>query len=506
MRLLPEASKGKLFGACASFLIAMLLSHAIAGPQLNLYLDEGIYLHGAQRILEGQNLYKDWLGFTGPGTDWIFAAVFGLFGNSLFVAHVVLDLEIGSIAAAVYWLIEAGAGWLPALATSSSFVALLTVFPFRMFVNHRWHSLCLALLSMVLLAKGPKPKHLICSGLLMGCAVVVTPPTVFISLATAAYLLVSANRKSVYLFGLGFAAAVISAAGFLLAQHSFSPMLQSFQWATAHYQRANSVPYGFEPEYMSSQSGGSGSLSERLLLAIPAVLPFLALLLFLLSAWRRASVTPRVKWLLATGVGAVLSCYPRWSADQLLFTAPLFISALFLMGSALLPSQRVRAVALCQLGICSVVIFFTVAARRPAVPVSTQLGEVLCRPQDQRSIEFATAAVQPGESLFVFPYQPIWYSLTGGRNPTYYDFLQPGMMTAEDESRALRELNANPPQWVIWHNLPAKAILAIWPNSNPSTLKFPRIEAFIRKNYRQVRLPDPNAHYSIAIFGRLHPE
>ena len=141
-------------------------------------------------------------------------------------------------------------------------------------------------------------------------------------------------------------------------------------------------------------------------------------------------------------------------------------------------------------------------ARRSSQP---QLGEVLCRPQDQRSIEFATAAVQPGESLFVFPYQPIWYSLTGGRNPTYYDFLQPGMMTAEDESKTLRELEANSPQWVIWHNLPVKAIFAIWPNSNPSTFKFPRIENFIRTNYRQVRPPDPTARYSVAVFGRVTP-
>ena len=183
----PPFDKLTLTGACASFLIATLLAHAIAGPQLNLYLDEGIYLHGAQRILVGQNLYKDWFGFTGPGTDWIFAAIFGLFGNSLFAAHVVLDLEIGSIAAAIYWLVEAGAGWLPALAAGSSFVALLTVFPFRLFVNHRWDSLCLTLLSIVLAAKAPKPLNLICSGLLMGCAVIVTPPTVFISLATATY-------------------------------------------------------------------------------------------------------------------------------------------------------------------------------------------------------------------------------------------------------------------------------------------------------------------------------
>ena len=84
--------------------------------------------------------------------------------------------------------VTARTAWLVALATSSSFVALLTVFPFRLFVNHRWDSLCLTLLSMVLLAKAPKPKHLICSGLLMGCVVIVTPPTVFISLATATYL------------------------------------------------------------------------------------------------------------------------------------------------------------------------------------------------------------------------------------------------------------------------------------------------------------------------------
>jgi hypothetical protein len=94
--------------------------------------------------------------------------------------------------------------------------------------------------------------------------------------------------------------------------------------------------------------------------------------------------------------------------------------------------------------------------------------------------------IQPGESLFVFPYLPIVYFLTGGRNPTRYSYLQPGMMTKEDEEIALAELLANPPRWVLYSDVPKEAYLRIWPNSDPTRLRMPSIEEFIRSRYHLV--------------------
>jgi hypothetical protein len=77
------------------------------------------------------------------------------------------------------------------------------------------------------------------------------------------------------------------------------------------------------------------------------------------------------------------------------------------------------------------------------------------------------------------------------------------MMTLEDESQALEQLTAHPPQWLIWHNLPPRTVLAFWPHSNPATLHFSRLEQFIRSRYSQVRPPDPTFRYAIAIFRRV---
>jgi len=45
--------------------------------------DEGIILEGAQRILRGQVLYRDFFSFYTPGSYYFLAGLFKLFGNSL---------------------------------------------------------------------------------------------------------------------------------------------------------------------------------------------------------------------------------------------------------------------------------------------------------------------------------------------------------------------------------------------------------------------------------------
>ena len=90
-----------------------------------------------------------------------------------------------------------------------------------------------------------------------------------------------------------------------------------------------------------------------------------------------------------------------------------------------------------------------------------------------------------------------------GDQPTRLDFLQPGMMTADDEIERLRELKANPPEWVIWHNLPPRTVLAIWPHSDLANLRFAHIEQFIKSNYSQAQPPDRSVRYGIAVFHRI---
>lgn len=67
-------------------------------------LDEGIYLDGASRVVRGQAPYRDFFNFTGPGTFWMYGAVFKLFGTTLANARIVLSAEIALLSAITHWI------------------------------------------------------------------------------------------------------------------------------------------------------------------------------------------------------------------------------------------------------------------------------------------------------------------------------------------------------------------------------------------------------------------
>ncbi len=52
--------------------------------------DEGIILQGAQRILRGEVLYRDFFSFFTPGSYHLLAFLFKLFGSSILVARTAL--------------------------------------------------------------------------------------------------------------------------------------------------------------------------------------------------------------------------------------------------------------------------------------------------------------------------------------------------------------------------------------------------------------------------------
>jgi hypothetical protein len=95
--------------------------------------------------------------------------------------------------------------------------------------------------------------------------------------------------------------------------------------------------------------------------------------------------------------------------------------------------------------------------------LTTPAGAVRVLPEDEKLLKMILGQVRQGDSLFVFPYFPTMYFLTHGVNPTHFSYLQPGLMTLEDE-----------------------AYLKHWPSSDPSRLRLNSIERFLSSNYRSV--------------------
>lgn len=67
--------------------------------------DEGIALYGAKRILLGQTLYKDFFDIVTPGTDYLLAGIYKIFGTTLKVARIT-SIIINALNVAMLYLIS----------------------------------------------------------------------------------------------------------------------------------------------------------------------------------------------------------------------------------------------------------------------------------------------------------------------------------------------------------------------------------------------------------------
>src|SRR5437773_11733427 len=66
--------------------------------------DEGIVLRGAERILAGQIPYRDFFSFYTPGSFYLLAGLFRIFGDSFAVARISLAL-VGAICSVLTYVL-----------------------------------------------------------------------------------------------------------------------------------------------------------------------------------------------------------------------------------------------------------------------------------------------------------------------------------------------------------------------------------------------------------------
>jgi hypothetical protein len=133
------------------------------------------------------------------------------------------------------------------------------------------------------------------------------------------------------------------------------------------------------------------------------------------------------------------------------------------------------------------------------------VGVVRVAPDQAEGVQKLLAAVRPGQSLYVHPYMPVHYFLTQARNPTRFSFLQPGMMTHHEEQQVLSELQADPPQWLMYLHLRREEFLRVFPRATALDSRFETLENWLDRNYR------PSADPVISVAGyelwrRISPE
>jgi hypothetical protein len=481
----------------AIFGIALVLLWWLAGDVFKFSRDEGIILDGARRIAQGQQPYRDFFVLTGPLTFWIAGALAKL-GGSLRIIRLPMILDAAFLVWAVYWIASRFAGRNFSAAISLAFLAYQARVP-KLWVNHRWDSAALATAAVLTaLAAHRKDSRALwaVSGFLAAAAAWATPTLLLTAFPLAVWAW-RGNRRNVLAFFGGGALITAATAIYLQSGQALGPMIRSMLWTHANYGAANRMTYG-QLVFLgvTGENAYAIPFTQNLLgsfyLLLPAVFPIAAVAGWGLYLWRgrnRPDTTPDTKEILAL-LGAVaalvFSEWPRWTADELFYTAALSTALCAALLYRVVPA-RVRT------GVCAFLLFAAAVSIAKKVdvaldlfPFQSRVGTMRGTGEDQEFLQALERHIQPGDSLFAFPYLAPMYYLLNARNPTRYSFMQPGMMTAQDESLALAQLSAAPPRWVIFENLPAEVVLILWPGSDRAAIPMTAINTYLRRNYRDV--------------------
>jgi 4-amino-4-deoxy-L-arabinose transferase-like glycosyltransferase len=446
--------------------------------------DEGIYLDAAERILHGQKPYVDFFGVMTPGSFWIQALGFRLLGVTQIAGRAPVILFIALECALVYWLVERYASRGAAIVTSLFFLAFQTADPSMVTATHRWDSGALALASIAVCVAAQsveRRRWLLASGILIVCAALATPSVAMVGVVTLAWLAWPAGQRARagwYLLGLSMA---LTVAGIALGLNGMlSALLRQLVWLSRNYSAVNVMHYG-------AIIGGYGALFQGasvwelpvqfcavFCLALPAVLPIVAIV----GGLRRVS-----PYLLLSVVALVASTYPRSDVAHLAYISALPYAVVGIFIYRWVP-VRPRAWLVIFAGVWAAV--FALQGQLPGrlVPLDTPVGNVRASAAEAPAVRELLSRVQPGQSLFVYPYRPLFYFLTQTENPTRYSYLQAGLMTNEDVGIALAELEARPPEWVLYMELNQAEFERVFPAGERFDSHYPQLESWIKANYR----------------------
>jgi Dolichyl-phosphate-mannose-protein mannosyltransferase len=478
--------------------------------------DEGIVLQGAARILRGELPYRDFFSFYTPGSYYIYAALFRVFGVSILAARALLLAYAGFFSFITYLLARRASSRLASLFVAC--LLALVCLPARFVVIHNWDSSFAALLSFyfaIVFLQTSKTRWAFASGLLAGVTIMVEQSKgagLVLGLVIAAALLHRSNRgkwkiRHLVAVTVGAALPVCFVIAYFAAHHGLALMLAGWIWPLHHYTAVNKLPFG----YISSSrdivlyATQLSSLWERLfivlvtssMLLIP-VIPILVIALAAVQGWktvtRRFESSATSQLVVFSGavlLGLLLATWATGRPDflRIIFLAPLFFFAMPL----LLDSRLIHMPSLANIQplivVCLLIsfaiggLFMSGNARAAQTTILTRRGLLKAR-APQEVLPYLDANVRAGANVLVYPYAPTYSFLSATFNPGRYEYLQPGMHTTNDFNAVQRALQEDQTEVVIFDLTFPSVAPDVWPSTPAETLASDPTADFILRHYR----------------------
>jgi 4-amino-4-deoxy-L-arabinose transferase-like glycosyltransferase len=525
----PERSPAEL--AITALIGCTCLSFLALCRYTNLDADEGIVLQGAQRVLEGQVPYRDFFSFYVPGHYYSLALLFKLFGSSLFVARLELVICAVLFSSLTYLIARRTcARWSALLAT---YAAAVTCLPARFMVTH-WDTTLVAYLALycgIRWIEGQGPGWALATGSFMATSCLFEQSTgvgVCLGVILGAAIVWGRTRTPAFrlsligLAGIGFVWPFMFTIAYFGSRHALRAMITGSLWPLFHYSAANRTFYGYTAVF-SHEAGiwHTGWIARIVLLVtngplfIISLLPLVAAGIFGWFALARPSRELSPRWQHFTFVsafclGLLISVLTTKRPDfvHLDYLAPIFYIVLAWAVQGLnLESRWWRSVVpfACFYLLISSTAFGLAMLAAPLgahQQVATARGRVTLDDRDN-SLEIAQRSVRPGEKILVYPYEPLYYYLTGTFSVTRHDFLQPGMHTPEQFQESLEALEANQTRVVLFDTSYKERLAWTSPNARMGVFNaHDSVSDYILAHYQKCEGPITNQYWSFLLMVR----
>lgn len=433
-------------------------------------LEEGLPLHVAQRLLQGDHLYRDVVFFTGPLPFEFLALLFRFFGDHLAVARGAVVVLQAIATASVFGIARrAGTGAFAHVAAAVQAAAPILLFPL---FSIYFPSTLAALLSMLAVYAAVRSATslpwAVSAGVITACVALCKQTvgvTLAISLVTGVIAYASSGRRlltgGAMLAG-GLVAALVTVAAFA-AQGTAGDLFESLVTMPLTLSDSFRTPfpdlwppadmgevvwrnwpfylprlYAFTVTSANAPVRGLGT-GISLVTQVLYVLPFAALVATvgraIFDRLPAAAALPA-----AAVVAAISGLFPRSDWGHLSMVLPAAGVQLVLAASAGRALAGVReglqrvAAGLLVAGIgaaalAAAVYYHWIAAPQPwdtRIPVRP-VSESYQTPAVPRVIDYLRARTSPGEAVFVARQEPLLYFATGVRNPTRYEGMMQGL-------------------------------------------------------------------------------
>jgi hypothetical protein len=496
-----------LFLFCVAYLFA--LRH-----YSSLEPDEGIVLTGAEHILHGEVPYRDFFSFYTPGSFYLVALLFRVFGDSLTVARTSLAITGAGCSVITYVLARRVCS--RAIALFAASLATITGMAYRFLVLHNWYSTllcCLAVYAAVQLIDSRRQMWAFATGSLAaltilfeqskGAGLCLGLAAGFLTLRVLGRAPLFRRSQSVALAA-GFLSPFILTFAYFGPQRTIAVMLQDWLWPLRHYTEANHVVYGWQnwSEQARDTIFYTGPAWLRILKVLAVspgflvpVLPLIAVGLFAYWAFqirmgKVASVKANYYVLMSAVLSGLLISVVIVRADiiHFMYLAPVWYVVLaWILDSPEIPGRvltAARPYLLAWIAITFGLMGFALllAATGAHNLVETRHGLIKTSAKDT-VVEYIQAHVPAGKEVLVYPYLPLYNYLTATRSPSRYDYFQPGMNTPEQAQEIIASLQSHDVRGILFEPWFAQKFANSWPGTPLGGIAKDTVADYIVRNY-----------------------